>query len=299
MTRANNQKKTNPTSSNEDVDQVTVEDDVSSPGNVRTSQAIPTSNTVIQTSSQAMPSMATVISQAMPSMATQTSHDYPNNTSIQGVWDHRSMPYGMPSSLMQGLQTSGNMFSENLNVSLPQLFGPGVSTTYRSPQQNLTNASMAAIRQTMEETNHDMVNMMTQQIGTVINPLIRDTNTSYQRLSDQMERIANFFGAPPIQNNPLPQNRNVRAIEIIADEPVVRNHENIVQPQVVQPQVQAEPERQPILVNRNQDADQVVLQARRNNFDGQNNIAGIVEALLAQNGFNMGLHRPNFVSPLS
>ena len=299
MTRANNQKKTNPTSSNEDVDQVTVEDDVSSPGNVRTSQAVPTSNTVTQTSSQAMPSMATVISQAMPSMVTQTSHDYPNNTSIQGVWDHRSMPYGMPSSLMQGLQTSGNMFSENLNVSLPQLFGPGVSTTYRSPQQNLTNASMAAIRQTMEETNHDMVNMMTQQIGTVINPLIRDTNTSYQRLSDQMERIANFFGAPPIQNNPLPQNRNLRAIEIIADEPVVRNHENIVQPQVVQPQVQAEPERQPILVNRNQDADQVVLQARRNNFDGQNNIAGIVEALLAQNGFNMGLHRPNFVSPLS
>jgi hypothetical protein len=55
MTRANNQKKTNPTSSNEDVDQVTVEDDVPSPGNVRTSQAVSISNTATQTSSQAMP----------------------------------------------------------------------------------------------------------------------------------------------------------------------------------------------------------------------------------------------------
>jgi len=41
------------------------------------------------------------------------------------------------------------------------------------------------------------------------------------------------------------------------------------------------------------------MQARRNNYDGQNNIGNVVEALLAQNGFNMGLHRPNFVSALS
>jgi len=32
---------------------------------------------------------------------------------------HRSMPYGMPSSLMQGLHTSPSTFSENVNVSLP------------------------------------------------------------------------------------------------------------------------------------------------------------------------------------
>jgi len=33
-------------------------------------------------------------------------------------------------------------------------------------------------------------------------------------------------------------------------------------------------------------------------LEGQNNIANIVETLLTQNGFNLGLHRPNFVSPL-
>jgi len=49
-----------------------------------------------------------------------------------------------------------------------------------------------------------MVNQVTQQIGTIINPLIRDTNNSYQALSAQMERIANFFGAPPARNTSVP-----------------------------------------------------------------------------------------------
>jgi len=67
----------------------------------------------------------------------------------------------------------------------------------------------------------------------------------------------------------------------------------------VQIPAQEEPETVPILVNRHQDADQVVVQACQINYEGQNNMANIVEALLAQNGFNMGLHRPNFVSTLS
>ena len=57
--------------------------------------------------------------------------------------------------------------------------------------------------------------------------------------------------------------------------------------------------RAPIVVNTHQNADLVVMQARRNNYEGQNNIANVVEALLAQNGFNMGLHMQNFVSALS
>jgi len=64
-------------------------------------------------------------------------------------------------------------------------------------------------------------------------------------------------------------------------------------------ELQEESKRAPILVQRNQDVDQVVRQIQQNNFDGRNNIANIVETLLVQNGFNMGLHRPNFVSALS
>ena len=116
-----------------------------------------------------------------------------------------------------------------------------------------------------------------------------------------MERIANFIGAPPVRNTPVPQNQNAREVEIpveVTDNQVPRNLAQ-QQQQPVQPHAQEELERIPIMVNKHQDADQVVMQARRNNYEGQNNIANVVETLLAQNGFNMGLHRPNFVSALS
>jgi len=51
--------------------------------------------------------------------------------------------------------------------------------------------------------------------------------------------------------------------------------ENRAQPQRVQQPAQEEPEAVPIVVNRHQDADQVVMQARRNNYEGQNNIANV------------------------
>jgi hypothetical protein len=105
---------------------------------------------------------------------------------------------------MKGLQTGTSTFSENLNVSLPPLYNPGMSVPIRTPEQSLINASLVALRQQMEDNNHERVNMVTQQIGTVIHPLIRDTNNSYQALSAQMERIANFFGAPPARNIPVP-----------------------------------------------------------------------------------------------
>jgi hypothetical protein len=38
----------------------------------------------------------------------------------------------------------------------------------------------------MDESNHDMVNMLTQQIGTMFIPLIQNTNNSYQKLAIQM-----------------------------------------------------------------------------------------------------------------
>ena len=80
------------------------------------------------------------------------------------------------------------------------------------------------------------------QIGTVINPLIRDTNNSYQALSAQMEQIANFFGAPPARNILVPQNQNVRAIEMPAEGQVNQVPRNMTQQQVVQPLAQEEPE---------------------------------------------------------
>jgi len=80
-------------------------------------------------------------------------------------------------------------------------------------------------------------------------------------------------------------------------EPIVQIQQLVPQPQPVEPMVQAKPE--VILVGRNHDADEVVRNVQQQNFGAQNNIATLVENIMAQNGLNIGLHRPNFVSPLS
>ncbi|WJX89442.1 hypothetical protein P8452_71441 [Trifolium repens] len=171
----------------------------------------------------------------------------------------------------------------------------------------------------MDESNHDMVNMLTQQIGTVFNPLIQNTNQSYQLLANQMGRIADFFGAPQAHNQQVPQIQNVVPSQItqapnnaimLAPNNVVNPINQVQQPvPVAEPQVQIQAQQQAlpqveqnpgiVLVNRNQNADDVVRNVQNYNFAGQNNIANLVETILAQNGLNIGMHRPHFVSALS
>jgi hypothetical protein len=75
-----------------------------------------------------------------------------------------------------------------------------------------------AMRQQMDDSNHDMVNMLTQQIGTMFNPLIQNTNQSYQVLATQMGRIADFFGGPQ-----LPVQQPLQRIPPRIPEQVVKN----------------------------------------------------------------------------
>jgi len=51
-----------------------------------------------------------------------------------------------------------------------------------------------------------------------------------------MERIANFFGAPPRRNIPVPQNQNAREIETPAERADNQVPRNVAQQQPVQPQ---------------------------------------------------------------
>ena len=80
-------------------------------------------------------------------------------------------------------------------------------------------------------------------------------------------------------------------------EPVVQRQQSVPQPQLVEPMIQAQPE--VMLVNMNHDTDEVVRDVQHQNIRAHNNIANFVEIITAQNGLNVGLHRPNFVSPLS
>lgn len=53
-----------------------------------------------------------------------------------------------------------------------------------------------------------------------------------------------------------------------------------------------------MLLNGNQD-DEEVVRKFQHNLRGQNNLTYMVENILVQNGLNIGLYRPNFVTALS
>ncbi|XP_050916601.1 uncharacterized protein LOC127131723 [Lathyrus oleraceus] len=52
------------------------------------------------------------------------------------------------------------------------------------------------------------------------------------------------------------------------------------------------------MVNKNQDADKVIHQIQCNDMAEDNNLAAMVERIMMRNGVNVGLHRPNYTSPL-
>jgi len=76
-----------------------------------------------------------------------------------------------------------------------------------------------------------------------------------------------------------------------------RRQQPVSEPQHVEPVIQAQPE--VILVNRNNDVDDFVRNVQQQNLEAHDNIANLVEIIMAQNCLNIGLHLPNFVSPLS
>ena len=63
--------------------------------------------------------------------------------------------------------------------------GSALSNYGRNVQPPLTTNSLMSLRQQMDGSNHDMVNMLTQQIVTMFNALIQNTNQSYQMLATQ------------------------------------------------------------------------------------------------------------------
>lgn len=139
------------------------------------------------------------------------------------------------------------------------------------------------MRQLMDESNYDMVHAVTKHVGNMFIPLLENTTRSYQQLTHQMGKIVNFLGAPPVpptlvpsipQGVSTPKNR------------IVENDQRLEGLDMV-------------LVQRRQDVDQILRQARQNNMGVQDNIINIVEHVLFQNSLNIGLHRPNYISPLS
>ena len=134
-----------------------------------------------------------------------------------------------------------------------------------------------------------------------------------------MTRIADFFGVPQPPRHPqrewMIENQGIAFEEDPTINQVQQNQRNTPQANVVNQRVGIEPprveplgpeppiprERQPrvVMVNRNQDADEVIHQIRHDDMVEDNNLAAMVKRIMARNGVNVGPHRPNYTSLLS
>lgn len=82
----------------------------------------------------------------------------------------------------------------------------GGLTYIRQVMSSLTTSYLQYVRQQMDVSNHEMLNMLTQQINNVFNPLIQNTNHSYQQWMHQIGQIMSFFGAPQETTQPISNN---------------------------------------------------------------------------------------------
>ena len=58
-----------------------------------------------------------------------------------------------------------------------------------------TNESLAIFRHQLEESHHELVNMLTRQMATIITPLLESNNTRYEQLVRQVNQIASIVDA--------------------------------------------------------------------------------------------------------
>ena len=74
----------------------------------------------------------------------------------------------------------------------------------------------------MDESNHDMVKMLSQTLSRVLNPLIQNTTQSNQQMTTQMAGMTEFFGVPqPIEQ---PQRAPMREDQgVVLEEDVTIN----------------------------------------------------------------------------
>ncbi|XP_058785031.1 uncharacterized protein LOC131659938 [Vicia villosa] len=113
-----------------------------------------------------------------------------------------------------------------------------------------------------------------------------------------MGRITNFFGGPQTAT----RRRNNQAA-ILTDEPILELVLDPVRPSRQRPgeRNQEVPEEQPrvVMVNREQNADEVIHRVIRDNMATENNLTTLIERIMANNGLNTGLQRLNYTSPVT
>jgi len=135
----------------------------------------PEMGTVIPPFTAGVPSISSMPSSSAPSNRPKSDDQ---NVNIQNI--SREQPNGMPTSMMANVHNSASVFADQANpFVMHNVHSPSSSSTFGRNTLPLTTNSMNLLRKQMDESNHEMINLLTQQIGTLFNPLIRDTNRSY------------------------------------------------------------------------------------------------------------------------
>jgi len=190
-----------------------------------TDMGVTAPSTVSTSTQMTRPEMGTVIppfTAGVPSTTNMPSSNAPSNkprSDDRNVNIHnvsREQPYGMPTSMMENVHNSASVFADQANsLIMHNVHSPSSSSTFGRNTLPLITDSMNLLRQQMDESNHEMVNLLTQQIGTVFNPLIRDTNRSYQALTTQMARITDFSAPPQQVFQPITQIPNQQPLRLV------------------------------------------------------------------------------------
>ncbi|RYR76070.1 hypothetical protein Ahy_A01g000662 [Arachis hypogaea] len=100
-------------------------------------------------------------------------------------------PYGLPPGYtppMGGFVSSihfGNTSGVN-NTQNPQQYSE-YSRDYNVGSTSNAANSMVVYRQQVEENHHDLVNLLTQQITIILNPMMVDHESKFERLARQVE----------------------------------------------------------------------------------------------------------------
>ncbi|RYQ96699.1 hypothetical protein Ahy_B08g092540 [Arachis hypogaea] len=104
------------------------------------------------------------------------------------------LPFGLPSGYTPPMGSYtfpirfGNVpgtVSNQLSFSYPNVY-----RDYQVSSSSNNSRSMAAFRQYIDKSHHDLVNLLTHQMITILNPILVDNESKYDRLVKQVERIA-------------------------------------------------------------------------------------------------------------
>ncbi|XP_050895158.1 uncharacterized protein LOC127101751 [Lathyrus oleraceus] len=132
---------------------------------------------------------------------------------------------------------------------------------------SLSNTSIAVLRQQMDDSNHELVNMLTNQMATVFNPVIQESADRNRQVANQLTRLCNFLGAPARQMAQVARQTVPVQMEIGAAEDETVHEVQILRPNKIK-----------ALNQESQD---------------------VTRWIMARNGMGATLQRPLYASPLA